>query len=521
MTVTLVCATIVATGPIPDRRQTAMGFSRREFITAGAAVGASLVLASCSDSAPSVIKDLQGRLTGSVLVPGDSRFAEENLPANDRYEPVIPAAIALCETPEDVQACVQWCTREGVQPVARGGGHNYIGASTTTGLLIKTSAMNKVVVDAKAQTVTVESGAVNANLLSALRGGSLMVPIGTCPSVGVAGLTLGGGIGDNSRWAGMTCDHLESTRLVLANGDFVEASATVNPDLFWALRGAAGGNFGINTSLTFRLLEIPKKTITVYGMRFSGKEAIVPAWSAFDRLMLAAPDELSGFTGITNVRPLGADNTPAPGYPVSFPTLSVDGCFQGDEKTAREVLQPVLGCNPTDVIFGEMDYWSAQLNWLAVGEMPKHGMEECSRFTNVPISLDHLAELVDRVKAAPGRTEDANAEVRLMCWSGGRANRIAGDAMAYVHRSDNHLLRPAVWWRDQPDSMQRDLLDWTADTFRFISDFTQPGSFQNWPYSAQMDWQQAYYGANFDRLRKIKQKYDPGNLFRYAQSIPV
>ena len=153
--------------------------------------------------------------------------------------------------------------------------------------------------------------------------------------------------------------------------------------------------------------------------------------------------------------------------------------------------------------------------------MPKHGLEECSRFTNSPISLDHLAELVDRVMTAPGGTEDANAEVRLMCWSGGQANRIAADAMAYVHRSDNHLLRPAVWWRDQPGSMQHDLLDWTADTFGFISGFTQPGSFQNWPYSAQKDWQQAYYGANFDRLRQIKQKYDPGNLFRYVQSIPV
>ncbi|MCV7178128.1 FAD-binding oxidoreductase [Mycolicibacterium sphagni] len=483
-----------------------MGFSRREFIATGAAVGAGLVLANCSDSASSGTKDLQARLTGSVLVPRDPRFAEENLPANDRYESATPMAIALCETPEDIQTCVRWCLREGVQPIARGGGHSYIGASTTDGLLIKTTAMNTVTVDSRAQTVTVGAGAVNANLLSALRSGPLMVPIGTCPSVGVTGLTLGGGIGDNSRWAGMTCDHLESTRLVVANGDIVETSATENPDLFWALRGAAGGNFGINTSLTFRLLEIPKQTITVYGMRFTGKEAIVAAWSAFDRLMLGASDELSGFTGITNVKPPGVENKPAPGYPAAFPVLSIDGCFQGDENTARAALAPVLELRPTDVIFGEIDYWSAQLNWLAVAEMPKHGLEECSRFTNSPISLDHLAELVDRVLAAPGGTEDANAEVRLMCWSGGRTNRIAADATAYVHRSENHLLRPAVWWRDQPDSMQRDLLAWTGETFGFISTFTQPGSFQNWPYAAQKDWQQAYYGANFDRLRQIKQR---------------
>ncbi len=497
-----------------------MNVTRRQFFTASTAVGAGLAFAGCSDSSPPDIKDLKRRLTGSVIEPFDSRFARENLPANDRYESVLPRAIALCRTPEDVRTCVQWCVENGVQPVARGGGHNYIGASTTEGLLIKTTAMNKVTVDSKAQRVTLDSGALNSNLLSALQGGPLMLPIGTCPTVGVAGLTLGGGIGDNTRWAGLTCDHLESTRLVLANGEIVEASATANSDLFWGLRGAAGGNFGINTSLTFQLLEIPKKTITVYSMQFSGKEAIVPAWSAFDRLMLTAPDELSGFTGVTNKRRLGPDNEPTPGNPVAFPELTIVGCFQGDAKTARELLAPVLTQRPTDVTVDEMDYWDAQLNWLAVPKMGKHGLEECSRFTDAPISLDHLAALVDRVASAPGGTDDANAEVRLMCWSGGQANRVAPNAMAYVHRSDNHLLRPAVWWHDQPRSMQRDLLDWTQETFNFISGFTRPGSFQNWPYSAQKDWQQAYYGANFDRLRQVKRKYDPKGLFRYAQSIP-
>lgn len=498
-----------------------MDLTRRNFLASGAAVGAGLVLASCSDSAPPALKSLEGRLSGSVLVPGDPKFAEENLPANDRYESVTPRAIALCHTPEDVQACVQWCAQEGVQPVARGGGHNYIGASTTTGLLIKTAAINAVTVDTKAQTVTLGAGALNADVLAALRGGDLMLPIGTCPTVGVTGLVLGGGIGDNSRWAGLSCDHLESTRLVRANGQIVEASATDNPDLFWGLRGAAGGNFGINTSLVFRLTQIPAPTITVFGMRFNGKEQAVAGWSAFDRLMLTAPDQLTGFTGITNVKPLGSDTTPARGHPVSFPVLTIDGCFQGDEKTARELLAPVLDQHPTDMIFGEWDYWDAQINWLAVAPMPKHGLEECSRFTSAAIPTDHLAELVDRVVAAPGGTEDANAEVRLMCWSGGQVNRVPPDAMAYVHRSSNNMLRPAVWWRDQPQSMQQDLLAWTAETFDFISGFTGAGSFQNWPYSAQKDWQQAYYGANFARLRQIKNTYDPENLFRYPQSIPV
>lgn len=201
--------------------------------------------------------------------------------------------------------------------------------------------------------------------------------------------------------------------------------------------------------------------------------------------------------------------------------MVIEGCFQGDEKSTRDLLAPLARLRPTDLIVGEMDYWNAQLNWLAVAAMPKHGLAECSRFTNASIPPDRLDQLVDRVLTAPGRSDDANAEIRLMCWSGGQINKVSPDAMAYVHRSSNHLLRPAVWWHDQPPSMEQDLTDWLADTFRFISTFTQPGSFQNWPYSDQEDWQQAYYGTNFGRLRQVKRKYDPTNLFRYAQSIPV
>lgn len=480
-----------------------------------------MLVEGCSDSR-SPIGDLQRQLiSGHVLIPSDRNFAEENLPENDRFESVLPTGIAVCQTPADVQTCVRWCVQEGVQPVVRGGGHSYIGASTTTGLLIKTAPMNEVTVDTRAQSLTVGAGARNINVLSALRGGALMLPIGTCPSVGVAGLTLGGGLGDNSRWAGMTCDHLQSTQIVLANGDIVEASAADHPDLFWALRGAAGGNFGINTSLTFRLLEIPSPRITIFRVVFGGKDAMLSGWAAFDRVMLSSPNELSGFAVINSARPPGADSMPAPGYPAPYPVMVIEGSFQGDEQSTRDLLAPVTRLRPTDVIFGEMDYWNAQLNWLAVPAMPKHGLAECSRFTNAPIPPDRLDQLVEMVLTAPGRSEDANAEVRLVCWSGGQVNRPSPDAMAYVHRSSNHLLRPAVWWRGQPQSMQQDLIGWLADTFRFISTFAQPSSFQNWPYSEQEDWQQAYYGANFGRLRQVKRNYDPTDLFRYTQSIPL
>jgi FAD/FMN-containing dehydrogenase len=333
---------------------------------------------------------------------------------------------------------------------------------------------------------------------------------------------LGGGIGDNSRWAGMTCDHLESTEIVLANGELVTASETQNPDLFWALRGGAGGNFGINTRLTFRLVRIPQPTITVFGFRFVGRDDMVAAWSAFDRLMLEAPQELTGFTGVTNVRTIGGDNATVGSFSTSYPALTIDGCYQGSAAQAREVLAPIFdAADPDDHVMGEFDYWSAQINWLAVPFMPKHGLAEAARFTREPIPTDVLDQLVDRVLNAPGGSEEANAEVRLMCWSGGVVNDVPADATAYVHRSSNNLLRPATWWRDQPQAMIDDLQDWQRETFAYASQFTEQGSFVNWPYAELDDWARAYYGANLDRLVEVKRAVDPDNLFRYEQSIPT
>lgn len=494
-------------------------FLRTTSATALAGVTAPALLAGQARRTPP-LRILARELTGRLILPGEPDYPAENLPANDRFENVRPIAIALCETDRDIVTCVNWCREYGVQPVVRGGGHNYIGASSTFGLLIKTGALNRVSLDARRGTVTVQAGALNENLLSALRGGDLMLPIGTCPSVGVAGLALGGGIGDNSRWAGMTCDHLISADVVLASGVTITASGAEHSDLFWAMRGAAGGNFGISTQLTFGLVPLKRRVISVFGMLFNGPDKAAAALEAFDRLMLTAPPELSGFAGLTSERPLGAGSG---GHDRGlFPQFSIDGSYQGPVGELRDLLQPVLqAATPNAYISGDMDYWTAQINWLAVGAQPKHGFAEAARFTRAPIPAWVIAHLVNRVMEAPAGP-DAYGEVRLMCWSGGQVNTVSPAATAYVHRESNSLLRPAVWWIDgTPRSLQRDLLDWMAESWRYIQPFTQDQAFQNWPYEGIANWQQAYYGANFPRLVQVKRRYDAHNLFRYSQSIPT
>ena len=274
---------------------------------------------------------LSSQMDGYLLLPGARHFRAENMPSNDRYERITPLAIAMCKTPKDVARCVNFCRNTGIQPTIRGGGHNYAGASSSRGLLIKTTLMNNITssfVQSKKR-IRVDAGALNRNLLANLRGGEWMLPIGTCPTVGVAGLTVGGGIGDNSRWAGMTSDCLVETDIVLASGELVTANANSNSDLFWACRGGAGGNFGVNTSLTYDLVQLKQKQITIFGFRFGGVDRAIEAFTKFDHLMQTAPVELSGFMGLTNQRPLGSDSQASVGNTISFPELSIDGCYQG------------------------------------------------------------------------------------------------------------------------------------------------------------------------------------------------
>jgi FAD/FMN-containing dehydrogenase len=500
---------------------------RRSFIRTGStafavgAAGPALLSARGDGRVPEdALKDLAAKLKGKLLLPGSPDFAARNLPANDVYGDVRPKAIALCADARDVATCVTWCREEGVQPVVRGGGHNYVGASTTTGLPIKTTRMDKISVDERDGTVTVQAGALNGDLLATLRGGSLMLPIGTCPTVGVAGLTLGGGIGDNSRWAGMTSDGLCSTEVVLAPGHRVTADRQQNSDLLWACQGGADGNFGINTSMTFDLVPLHRRTITVYGMLFQGAERAAAAFAAFDKLMLTAPVWLSGFIGVTNQRPLGA----AAGSPRAsslFPQLSLDGSYIGPADEFGDLLAPMTAAAaPAGYLVGEFEYWTAQIQWLAVPSQPKHGFAEGARFTNAALPNAAISEPVSRVSDAPGGTSDACAEARLLCWSGGHViNGVDPAATAYAHRDSNSLLQPAVWWTDTKPALQRDLLDWMSRSWDYIRPFTQDQSFQNWPYQSTKDWHSAYYGGNFPKLVAVKKRLE--NVFHYSQSIPT
>lgn len=227
-------------------------FARRAGRLGGAAFLASQLewLVACGGHAPTREKwqELRRRLKGSLVLPGNAGYAQLRLPFNRRYASVQPSAIAVCAGSADVREALLWAGEHGVPIAARAGGHSYGGYSVTPGLIIDVSRLNRVDVDETDATVRVGPGARNTNVYNGLQPHSVAISAGRCPTVGISGLTLGGGFGFSSRRLGLTSDSLLETEIVTASGEVLTCSADSHPDLFWACRGGGGGNFGINTS---------------------------------------------------------------------------------------------------------------------------------------------------------------------------------------------------------------------------------------------------------------------------------
>ena len=270
-------------------------FDRRTlFARAGRlALGASAALAVQGSGASLARAARSGRLqqlrrgfSGRVVSRADRGYRRARRLFNAPFDAVKPTAVAFCETVADVRKTVRWAKRHGVRIAARSGGHSYGGYSSTRGLVVDVGRLDQVVVDVDASTALVGAGSRLIDVYAALWEQGVAIPAGSCPSVGIAGLALGGGHGFSSRKFGLTCDSLLAATMVSAAGKVVRCSASENEDLFWALRGGVGGNFGIVTDLTFRVH--PVNEVATFRVQWPWEQAAiaVDAWQAFAPLML-------------------------------------------------------------------------------------------------------------------------------------------------------------------------------------------------------------------------------------------
>jgi FAD/FMN-containing dehydrogenase len=499
------------------------GVNRRDLLRAGlGAAGLAMAprfgwaTALATDATPtaalpdSAWDDLAKQLQGRLLRPDDAMYPAAAIINAARYQGTRPAGIAVCTSPADAAACVNWVRENGIDFAVRSGGHSYAGFSTSDGLVIDVSQMRAVTVDPATATATVAGGATNADVGDAFTPYGVYFPGGRCLSVGISGLTLGGGWGFSCRHLGMTCDNLLATEAVTASGKIVVASETENPDLFWAVRGAGHGNFGVHTSFTYRVVAAGE--VTVFRLAWSGGDT--PALvDALCRLQVDGPREL-GLRLAVRSQSRTPRSQPAP--------LDVDviGLYWGPAAQVDELLKPVEQVQAaTSRTVAAMPFPAAR-DFLE-DETPTGTYGIKTGFVRGAPSAKAITTMLEQIERMPGVPSRAQESTIGFYGMGGKVNDLAPDATAFVHRGVDLLFKCEVLWMPQDDpALIAANLDWLAGAQAAMQPYLAGGAYQNFTDRTQTDWQHAYYGGNFDRLTKIKRAWDPGNLFRYPQSIP-
>ncbi len=241
---------------------------------------------------------LASSLSGRLVLPSSPNYATARLLYDPRFDDMNPAAVAYCASPADVQRCVSFARAHGIGPVPRCGGHSYGGYSSGPGLVVDVTAMNTVTVSSAAGSTApgsssaqavVGAGTLLVDLYNQLAPAGVLVPGGSCPTVGIAGLALGGGVGVVARKYGLTCDAIESVQIVTADARVLRCDAGTNEDLYWACRGGGGGNFGVVTSFTFRAAPLPDLALFTLDWPWSAAAEVLGAWFDWQH---AGPDEL-------------------------------------------------------------------------------------------------------------------------------------------------------------------------------------------------------------------------------------
>jgi hypothetical protein len=488
--------------------------TRRHFLkqTMGAAALAGLgplsELVATPGPSPVTWKRFAKSLHGHLLLPGSSGYRENFAPFNKRYAFIRPAALAFVRSVSDVRKCIRFASEQGIPITARAGGHSYGGYSTSTGLIVDFQRMRGASLDVAAATATLQAGARNADIFNALAGKSFAIPAGRCPTVAVSGLALGGGFGFSSRHLGLTADRLISTDIVTASGEFLRCSERENADLFWALRGGGGGNFGINTRFTFRLE--PVGAVAIYKVAWDFRDA-ASVLDAMQRVIASAPSQFSmrlgmGATGKTRAQILQNEE------------ISMIGQYFGTIAELREVIDPLIAAGrTTETFISEVSYWDAQRFFFKTAPINRFAVK--SHYVRRPISSEGLQILVRGVQRRPGSTNRLGGGVTFFGW-GGRINAVSPTATAFAHRDAILLMELDTGWTAEDSArVEEAQLDWLETLSGQIQPHVSHSAYQNFIDPSLKNWRSAYYGPNYDRLVRVKRRYDRDNLFRFAQGI--
>jgi FAD/FMN-containing dehydrogenase len=451
------------------------------------------------------LQQLDASTKGDVLTPGRDGYDEARTVFNAMVDKR-PAATLRCKDPHDVMAAVDFARLNAVEVAVRSGGHGVTGSQISDGgITIDMTRMKRVIVDPDAKIVRAQAGVTWGELDAATQEHGLAVTGGRVPSTGIAGLTLGSGSGWLERKFGFTCDNLLEADVVTADGRFLRANETENPDLFWALRGG-GGNFGVVTQFTYRLHEVGP---TIYGgmLIWPGFLAGEVA-RAYRDFMAAAPDEVGGALAFLTAPPEPFVPEEARGKPV----VGIVATYAGDPADGERVLAPLRepAGGPAVDLLGPLPYLGAQ-SLIAGGNVPGNRQywkaDLCDELADA--AIDAVAEMAPSVPSP--------LTTLLFQPLGGAIARMPTDATALGRRDAGWAWHLLSQWPDADGDAAN--IGWTRELADRLAPYSSGGVYVTYTSDVGEERTRDAYQGHYDRLVAIKDRYDPGNMFRLGQNI--
>jgi FAD/FMN-containing dehydrogenase len=492
---------------------------RRAFLAAAGVAGVAVAIPGAADLADArrrrrrpligaVPQRLEQAMRGHVFERGQPGYNGARLVYNERFDFVMPQAVARPIDAADVQGAVRWAVARGVPLRARSGGHSYEGYSTVpNGVMLDLRKMKGISVDHHARTATIGAGAQLIDVYSTLAGHGATIPAGSCPSVGIAGVTLGGGMGLAGRAFGLTTDNVVSLKIVTSDGHLRTADKHTNPDLFWALRGGGGGNFGVVTQFTFRIHPLPSRA-SYFNVSFpwsSASEAIA-AWQAW------APHATDRLTSVFHLNAAPGSNS-----------VSANGQYLGPAGDLGSLLAPLRAVPGASVSSVQEGYLNLQMllagcahmslpschtvGTATGGTLPRMSFRAKSDYVTHALPGAARQKLISAIET---RASQPGSGAILFDSYGGAINRVAADATAFVHRSALFCIQYLSY--NGP-------LSWLEQARSGMHAYTSGQCYQNYIDRDLPHWQQAYYGSNYSRLKSIRRAIDPDHFFNFPQAI--
>jgi FAD/FMN-containing dehydrogenase len=459
------------------------------------------------------------KIAGRIVLPQDASYNSDRQPFICGYHSY-PQIIVYCVGHSDVLACLRFAKEVGLKVAVRAGGHNAAGYSVNDEMVVDVSGIYYVHVDPVAETAKIGGGSNFAKIYAELDVYGMHIPGGGCETVSVGGFMQGGGYSFTSQMFGMNCDNVTGVQVALADGRIVRANAEENEDLFWAVRGATGNNFGVVLEIEYKV----RKLGELWGFGFKWP---LTSDETVDKASTAAAAWQAYFCG---------DNTPpnfstqsqiaytreTPDAEESHPYFIVRGMFNGTEEECRKALEPLYQHAPDTE--GRRDIWQAG-HYTGLNETMF--MYPTMRPLDVPLSSRSIAmsHIMDRyLSAAEWKklmdffrfSENTDNFIGLEGY-GGAINEPAQDATAFWHRTGTLDIYFYSFWLRESD---RPIAEKCMREFdELVEPMSNGHSYQNYPNRWTEDFGTRYFGGNLPRLMEVKQKYDPDNLFDFQQGL--